>query len=133
MKEKGGALSDPAYDEWGRDPGAPLFIRIAAGGIAGLLRATYATVKGVCLQPELHARILSASDGGEIGAFWHRQIGIAPYFSTATLPWVCLASRSRDGELLARIMACLGGRSVRGSSGRMDGRENCGLLAIKSA
>lgn len=125
-----GRPETPAYDDLGRDPGAPVLTRLAAGGVSGLLRLIYLTVEGISLQPEFHARVLSSLDESHIGVFWHRHIGIAPYFFP-TLPWVCLASRSRDGELLARIMAKLGGKSVRGSSGRMDGRNKGGSSALR--
>lgn len=118
------------YDEWGCDPGAPLLTRLAAGGIAGLLRLIYATLRSESAQPELHREIAASRGEQCIGAFWHRHVGIAPYFSTP-FPWVCLASRSRDGELLARIMSHLGGRSVRGSSGRMDGRNKGGASSLR--
>ncbi|MBT3350735.1 MAG: lysophospholipid acyltransferase family protein [Nitrospinaceae bacterium] len=120
----------PGYDEWGCDPRAPIFSRLGAGAIALFLRLIYATLRSESTQPEIH-REVEASRGEQcIGAFWHRHVGIAPYFSTP-FPWVCLASRSRDGELLARIMFHLGGRSVRGSSGRMDGRNKGGASSLR--
>lgn len=118
------------YDEWGCDPGAPLLTRLGAGGIAGLLRLIYATMRKESVQPEVHRKISESRGEQCIGAFWHRHVGIAPYFSTP-FRWVCLASRSRDGELLARIMFHLGGRSVRGSSGRMDGRNKGGASSLR--
>ena len=120
----------PRYDEWGCDPGAPILIRLGAGGIAGFLRLVYATLRGESTQPEIHREIVASRGEQCIGVFWHRYVGIAPYFSTP-FPWVCLASRSRDGELLSRIMFHLGGRSVRGSSGRMDGRNKGGASSLR--
>ncbi len=118
------------YDGRGCDPHAPLLTRLGAAGIAGLLRAIYATVRAVSLQPEVHRGFNDPPRNVSIGAFWHHHVGIAPHFSTG-FPWASLVSRSSDGELLARVMAHLGGRSVRGSSGRMDGRNKGGASALR--
>jgi len=118
------------YDEWGCDPRAPLAIRLAAAGIAGLLRLVYATARGECLQPEFHERAIDSPGGAYIGVIWHRHIGLGTFFYPRKIPRVCLVSRSRDGELLARTVAWLGSRCVRGSSSALDGRNKGGAAAL---
>jgi len=65
--------------------------------------------------------------GAEVFCFWHQCVlPCAMYFrrTGATI----LISRSFDGELITRILACFGFRAVRGSSSR-GGRE--ALLGLK--
>lgn len=121
----------PAYDDKGRNPDAPIPVRLAAGCIGWTIRAIYATVRYEFMQPELHARILALSGGRSIGAVWHRHVGIVPGFFRS-VPWVGLASRSRDGEILARIVAILKGRCVRGSSGKAGAGSKGGGSAIRA-
>ncbi len=131
MRGEGGTIASPAYDEWGRDPGAPVLTRIAAIGIAGVLRAIYATVRPKYLQPDFHDHLLASPGGTYIGVFWHKNIGLGTVFYPKIPRRVCLVSRSRDGELLARIMAMLGSRTIRGSSARIDGKDKGGASALR--
>ncbi len=116
MKEGEKTLATSVYDDWGREPGAPIWTRLAALGIGGL---------------DFHERVLAQPGGTYIGVFWHKHIGLITPFYPKDLPRVCLVSRSRDGELLARIMAILGSRTIRGSSSRMDGRDKGGSSALR--
>jgi lysophospholipid acyltransferase (LPLAT)-like uncharacterized protein len=59
-----------------------------------------------------------------IHALWHGRLLLAPWLSArfadlrGRRPLRVLASRSRDGELMARFAACFGIEAVRGSSSR---------------
>lgn len=69
------------------------------------------------------------SDGGVILPFWHNRIiggCTAPPFRP--LDTVVIVSRHFDGEIIARIMAYFGHRSVRGSTGK-EGVRALGELA----
>lgn len=121
----------PLYDDWGRDPQAPLPIRFAALGIAGVLRTVYATARGVCLQKDIHDRILKGEASLHIGILWHSQIAL-PSFFFGGVPRVCLVSRSPDGELLARLVSHLGSRSIRGSSNSLSGKSKGGGIALRA-
>ncbi|MDA0999564.1 MAG: lysophospholipid acyltransferase family protein [bacterium] len=118
------------YDEWGCDPAAPLSVRMAGAGVAAWLKFVYATSRGECLQPDRHREILGEPSGSYIGVFWHHQIALPSFFYPG-VPRACLASRSRDGELLAQIVAGLGSRCVRGSSAGMDGRQKGGAVSLR--
>ncbi len=131
MRGEEGSLASSPYDEWGRDSGAPLLTRLAALGIGGGLRALYATVNVHCVQPEVHERVIAKPDGPYIGVFWHKNIGLGTPVFPNSVRRVCLVSRSRDGELLARIMSLLGSRTIRGSSARMDGSDKGGSSALR--
>ena len=131
MRGEEGALASSPYDEWGRDPGAPILTRLAALGVGGVLRAIYATVHVKFVQPEFHERVNAQSGGTYIGVFWHKNIGLGSPFYPKRVRRVCLVSRSLDGELLARIMSLLGSRTIRGSSARMDGSDKGGSSALR--
>lgn len=62
-----------------------------------------------------------------IYAVWHGRILLLPYLYGRRHARV-LASRSRDGEMIARFVACFGLQAVRGSSSR-GGAEALRLLA----
>lgn len=123
-------VGPPSYDDKGRNPDIPILIRLAAGCIGWTIRAVYATVRSKVLQQELHSRILSTPRESIIGACWHRHIGVVPSFFWP-LPWVGLASRSRDGDLIAQIIAILKGRCVRGSSGKAEIGKKGGASALR--
>lgn len=130
MKGEGATLASSPYDEWGCDPNAPLMTRVAAYAVAGFLRAVYATAKIKILQPEIHEHLLSSPGGSYIGVFWHKHIGL-PLAIFSKPSCACLVSRSRDGELLARIMVALGLKAIRGSSSSIDGRNKGGSTALR--
>lgn len=72
---------------------------------------------------------------GGILAAWHDQLFILSYYLAARLRWrglrcAPLVSPSKDGELLTRFFARLGGESVRGSTSR---GATGGLLAFVRA
>lgn len=127
LRESGAAL----FDERGLSPDAPLAIRWGAASIAGYLRLAYATGRAEVLRPDFHARAMESPGGSYIGVFWHRVIGLATFFYPRRIRRACLVSRSRDGELLARIVVSLGSRAVRGSSNALDGRAKGGATALR--
>ena len=131
MRGEEGTLASSAYDEWGRDPRAPVLTRLAALGIGGFLRAVYATARVKFLQPDFHEHMLAQPGGTYIGVFWHKHIGLITPFYPKEVSRVCLVSKSRNGELLARIMSLLGSRTIRGSSSRMDGRDKGGSFSLR--
>ena len=131
MKEGKKTLASSTYDEWGRDPGAPIWTRLVAFGVWGFLHAVYATVRVKYVQPDFHERFLTSPGGAYISVIWHRHIGVVPTFFPRRVPWVCLVSRSRDGEFLAYLISLLGSRTIRGSSSRMDGSAKGGSSALR--
>ena len=95
----------------------------AAAAVTGFylewaLRSTRWTVEGAChLAPFL-------ADGAVIVACWHERLPLAPAFwlparrNHPDRQIATLASRHRDGRLIAAVMARFGVRAVLGSSGR---------------
>lgn len=124
-------LSMSNYDDWGLNPNAPIWIRLAALGIGGILHAVYATSRVEFVQPEFHKKFLTLPGGSYINVFWHKHIGLTTSFFPKRIPRVCLVSRSRDGELLARVMAHLGSRAIRGSSSRGEGQSKGGSSSLR--
>jgi lysophospholipid acyltransferase (LPLAT)-like uncharacterized protein len=53
-----------------------------------------------------------------IVAFWHNRLMMLPFIWRKDVPMNMLISRHRDGELIAKTIAHLGIKSVRGSSSR---------------
>jgi len=99
--------------------------------VRSLLYILRPTVKIVYNDTGLVEEIKNRTDGA-IFAFWHCDmimVGLASYREKIHRKGIyVLASRSRDGELLARVVKTLGIKSVRGSSSRGAVR---GLLSLK--
>lgn len=77
----------------------------------GLLSGSSLTVDGIDLLRRARA------GEGFIGALWHEDLPLWAYVFRGT-GFTVLASRSRDGEIAARVARRFGLRSVRGSSSR---------------
>ena len=61
----------------------------------------------------------------------HHHLGLPCFFNTYHSHRTCMASRSRDGELLAQVMSRLDTHCVRGSSAALDGRDKGGTAAVR--
>ena len=115
MQTKNRVNSNENYDSFGLSVDVSFRIRFFSSAIYQLLNSIYKTMKIECLQPSLHEDILTDKFGKYIFVFWHRHI-VLPISFFRTMPHKCLTSRSRDGELISRIMFRFGSRFVRGSS-----------------
>lgn len=92
----------------------------AAGGLSPLLiRAMVATCRVTCQSQDVLER--ARRDEAFIGVLWHQDLVFFGDFLRGT-GFTILASRSRDGEIGARIAHRLGLQTVRGSSS--SGAEN---------
>ncbi|MCY3822513.1 MAG: lysophospholipid acyltransferase family protein [Nitrospinae bacterium] len=120
-----------AYDEWGRNPDAPLSAWLGGVVIAGYLKAVYATSSMVLPNTESNKRMSCKLGEKFIWALWHCHLGLPPFFYPDNYHLTCMASRSRDGELLAQIMSRLNTHCVRGSSSVLDGRDKGGAAAVR--
>lgn len=129
MTRGGRGASDARFDAWGLDPDTPFPIRAAAGVLSSYLRLVYATARSECIPAGFHEEAVRSPGGTYIGVLWHRHIAL-PRAILSGLPGACMVSRSRDGELLARVMVNLGVRCVRGSSNSADGRRKGGAEAL---
>jgi lysophospholipid acyltransferase (LPLAT)-like uncharacterized protein len=88
----------------------------AAGGLSPLLiRAMVATCRVTCQSQDVLER--ARRDEAFIGVLWHQDLVFFGDFLRGT-GFTILASRSRDGEIGARIAHGLGLQTVRGSSSR---------------
>ena len=119
------------YDEWGRDPQAPLSVRLGGMAIAGYLKAVYATSTMVSPKTDFHDKVIDAPDEKYIWAFWHHNVGLISFFLPKNYRRTCMASRSRDGELLAQMVSRLCTHCVRGSSSSLAGRDKGGAVAFR--
>lgn len=120
-----------AYDEWGRNPDAPLSAWLGGLIIAGYLKAVYATSSMIVPKTKSNVKMSRKRDEQFIWALWHRHFGLPCFFNTYHARRTCMASRSRDGELLAQVMARLDTHCVRGSSSVLDGRDKGGAAAVR--
>lgn len=98
---------------------------------AGLIRLLCLTVRWEMVEDSGLKKVVGQEKRPLIFAFWHNRI------FGATACWVkfrrvptctVLISRSRDGELISRIMHALGLRTERGSSSKGGGQVLRGLL-----
>ena len=92
-----------------------------------LLRLSY---RFKVLNPDVLEKARKASVGGNyIFAIWHRNILSYMAFCYGK-PHVNLASRSRDGALVADVLEKIGHRTVRGSSSKGGGRAVISLVRL---
>ncbi len=117
------------YDEWGRDPKAPLSARLGGMMLARFLGAVYATSRMVATG--FYEEIVNAHRGMYAWALWHHHIALQAFFCPKGYLRTCMASRSRDGELLVQMVSRLETHSVRGSSTALDGTDKGGALAFR--
>jgi lysophospholipid acyltransferase (LPLAT)-like uncharacterized protein len=88
---------------------------LAAGVSPFALRALISTCSVTVLNRPRHRELMRGTP--MIGAIWHRHIAVyADFFRRSR--FVILISRSRDGEIAARIVRRMGMDAVRGSSSR---------------
>ncbi len=106
---------------------------LLSGLAVGLLKVLFATVR---VEMEDHAGLTNNRLSGPcIILFWHNRIlGITAafrkYYPAARPGVTVLTSPSRDGEILARIVAGFGMGAARGSSSRRGARALRELIAL---
>lgn len=120
-----------AYDEWGRNPDAPLSAWLGGVVIAGYLKAVYATSSTIVPKTESNEKMSRRLDEKFIWVLWHHHLGLPAFVDPMNYRLTCMASRSRDGELLAQVMSRFNTRCVRGSSSALDGRDKGGAAAVR--
>ncbi|MDG1481549.1 MAG: DUF374 domain-containing protein [Myxococcota bacterium] len=107
-----------------RPAGGPLLAPVLAAAVT-LLAATWRVKR-----TDDHLLDEAVADGAAVLAFWHgEQLMMVP--THAQRGFSAMASLSRDGELLARVIARLGYGAIRGSSSRGGGdalRKSIALL-----
>ena len=118
------------YDEWGRNPDAPLSAWLGGAVIAGYLKAVCATSSRIVPKTESNEkmsrkRLMKNSSGRSGIIIW----GCPPFLIRTNYHLTCMASRSRDGELLAQVLSRFNTRCVRGSSSALDGKDKGGAAA----
>ena len=120
-----------AYDEWGRNPDAPLSAWLGGVVIAGYLKAVYATSSTIVPKTESNEKMSRKRHEKFIWALWHHHLGLPAFFNPNNSHLTCMASRSRDGELLAQVLSRFNTRCVRGSSSSFDGTDKGGAAAVR--
>lgn len=96
-----------------------IWFELGASAAAWIAPVTLRSIVGTCRVRADDRGLLERARRGEafIGAMWHEDIGFFGDFFRGTR-FTVLASRSRDGEIAARVAHHLGLRTVRGSSWR---------------
>jgi lysophospholipid acyltransferase (LPLAT)-like uncharacterized protein len=86
---------------------------------AGLLlvKLLSSTYRCRLVDPEIEQRVLD-DHGTIVYASWHQRFFPGITFFATRKPIAIMISRSRDGEMIARVVDILGWRSVRGSSSK---------------
>ena len=103
----------------------------AAGLLAGYIRGVRRGTDFVILPPDAARRI--AEDGPFILATWHGQNMLLPAFLDISGPSAALASRSFDGEIVARTLERFGIASIRGAGGpARKQRQKGGASALRN-
>ncbi len=106
-----------------RPAGGPLLAPVLAAAVT-LLAATW-RIKRI----DGHLLEEAVADGAAVLAFWHgEQLMMVP--THARRGFSAMASLSRDGELLARVIARLGYGAIRGSSSRGGGEALSKSVAL---
>ena len=119
------------YDEWGRNPDAPFSVWLGGMVIAGYLKAVCATSSKIVPKTESNEKMSRRLGEKFIWALWHHHLGLPAFFNPNDGRRTCMASKSRDGELLAQVMFRLDTHCVRGSSSALDGRDKGGAAAVR--
>lgn len=96
---------------------------------AGYLRVVRATTRVTRVG---ESTALPADGGPVVYCFWHEQLVMMPWVQFRP-PTVVPISRSRDGELTARLFGWLGVEPVRGSSSRAGAQAARGMLSAVRA
>jgi len=96
--------------------GSRLPVGLLAAAGAGAIRLLRATVR-IRYRDSESVREWERNDRRYLIAFWHRHLLLMRYAYRGSRMTV-LVSRSRDGELISRVMAWLGVETSRGSSSR---------------
>ncbi|MFW5957692.1 MAG: lysophospholipid acyltransferase family protein [Desulfosalsimonas sp.] len=92
---------------------------VAAFLAVNLARLWFGTVRVEILNPEVYEKYFrDRSTGNVVAGSWHRHAVFLFYFFRKLGPRGIMISRSRDGELTARVAQHLGYTPVRGSSSR---------------
>ena len=94
--------------------------RIAGAGIppvgAAYIRLVHRTSRWEWIGREVVDDVL-ATRRPIVAAFWHGRLAMMPpVMAESVMPLHVLISNNRDGELIARLVARFGGRTIRGSS-----------------
>lgn len=103
----------------------PIAIRLVSLILSGVIRGWLGTlsIRGVFSRDAYPLR-----GPRRIYLVWHEMM-LLPAYAYARLGVTTLISRHRDGELIAQVMAFLGGRTIRGSTSH--GRDRGGAAAIR--
>ena len=100
-----------------------LKLEITASLIPLLARIWFGTVRVKVLNQPIYEKYFKGSDSGHVVAgSWHRHAIFLFYFFKNLGPRAIMISRSKDGELTARIAKRLGYTPVRGSSSKGGGQ-----------
>ena len=120
-----------AYDEWGRNPDAPLSAWLGGLVIAGYLKAVRATSSIIVPKTKSNEKMSRKRNEKFIWALWHHHLGLPAFFNPNNFHFTCMTSRSRDGELLAQVLSRFNTRCMRGSSSSLDGTDKGGAVAFR--
>jgi lysophospholipid acyltransferase (LPLAT)-like uncharacterized protein len=97
----------------------PPGIEARAALVAAAARLWFGTVRVEILNPSVyHSHIRNPHSGNVVGASWHRHAIFLFYFFRNLGSSGIMISRSRDGELTARVARRFGYTAIRGSSSR---------------
>ncbi|MEM1385660.1 MAG: lysophospholipid acyltransferase family protein [Pseudomonadota bacterium] len=106
-----------------------LLVRAAAGYIRLVRASTRWTVEG-----REHFDALLKAEDAFVVSMWHGRLFLSPTFAPADWQSIAMISNSRDGDLIAGIVARFGVNAVRGSThDRRKGRDKGGAQAYAEA
>ena len=105
-------------------------------GLAAFLLAIYIkfvgkTTKWKVINPQAIQNAREVHNNSFIVVFWHGRLMMIPIMAPKDIQPHVLISRNSDGELISRIQAAFGFKSIRGSSAKACRSEKGGITAIR--
>jgi len=98
---------------------SPIKLKVSAALITGAVRLWFGSVRTRVLRPDIYdAYFKDSATGSVVAGAWHRNAVFLFYFFRNLGPRGVMISRSKDGDLTAKIGECLGYTPIRGSSSR---------------
>ena len=105
------------------------FIFFIVEYLAGMiLRILRRTLRFRLIGKDYFNEVLNRGEGC-IAAFWHGDIMISMLYNI-NKGYNALVSKSKDGEIIARILNGYGYKTIRGSTGKIDKRALVGMLRV---
>ncbi len=110
---------------------SPVVVSLLAVLVSAYIRLMRVTNRWKILNKEVAERAKKEWKGSVVVVFWHGRLMMNPVFVPRGIKMNILASRSRDGELIARVQENFGFKTIRGSSAMAGKTGKGGTDAVR--